>query len=118
MKKIILKNSQNADDDLLFKKVKFISDVFFGGFSPTECRVMCAIVRIGEHGMLNMTIDMSKSLTKALNLNNNTLNVSLSRIEDKGALRKNGRVIVFQPVWSGIIEENEYLISFKQYDKT
>ncbi len=115
MKKIILKNSENADDDLLFKKVKFISDVFFGGFSPTECQIMCSLVRIGEHGMLNLTIDVSKSLIKALNLNNNTLNVSLGRIEKKGAIRRNNKVIVFNLVWHNILTENEYLICFKQY---
>jgi len=116
MKKIIIKNSQNADDDLLFKKVKFISDVFFGGFSPVEIQVMCQLVRIGENGMLNLTIDASKSITKALNLPPNTLNVSLSRIVSKGAIKKNERVLVFQPVWKGIMEENEYLISFKRYE--
>ncbi len=116
MKKIILKNPQNADDDLLFMKVKFIADVFFEGFSPTEAQIMSSLVRIGENGMLNLTIDVSKSLTKTLNLNNNTLNVSLSRIEAKGAIKRNKRVIMFMPVWSGILNENEYLICFKKYE--
>ncbi len=116
MRKIVVKNTANSGDDLLFQKVNFMANQFFNGFSPTECQVMSQLIRVGENGMLNLSIDTSKSITKALNLSNNTLNVSLSRIEKKGAIRKEGRIIVFQPVWNNIMNENEYLIEFKQFE--
>lgn len=117
MQKITIKNSQNADDDMLYQKIDFISKVLFGGFSPTENLVMKQLVLIGENGMLNLTIDSSKSIIKALNLNNNTLNVSLARMEKKGAIRRNKKVIVFMPVWKSILTEDNYLICFKKYDQ-
>lgn len=114
MKKISIKNDSNVADDLLFQKVNFIANTFFNGFSPTECQVMCQLVRIGESGMVNLTPNLSKTIRTDLNLNDNTLNVSLGRIESKGAIRKDKRLICMQPVWGGILEENEYLIVFKK----
>jgi len=116
MRKIVIKNDNNSGDDLLFRKVNFMANQFFNGFSPIECQVMSQLIRVGEHGMLNLSIDVSKSITKALNLSNNTLNVSLSRIEKKGAIRKDGRIIVMQPLWNNILTENEYLVEFKHYE--
>lgn len=113
MRKIVVKNTANSGDDLLFQKVNFMANQFFNGFSPIECRVMSQLIRVGEHGMLNLSIDVSKSIAKALNLSNNTLNVSLSRIEKKGAIRKDGRIIVMQPLWNNILTENEYLVVFQ-----
>jgi len=115
MRKITIKNTANSADDLLFQKVNFMANQFFSGFSPIECQVMAQLIRIGENGMVNLSIDISKSITKALDLNNNTLNVSLSRIEKKGAIRKSGRIITMQPLWNNILTENEYLIEFKKY---
>jgi len=117
MKKIILKNPQNSADDLLFMKVDFIGRALFKGFSPIESQIMCELVRIGENGMLNLTIDTAKSIIKALNLNNNTLNVSLGRMEKKGAIRRNKKVIVFMPIFKSILTEDNYLICFKKYDQ-
>lgn len=115
MKKITLKNDSNVADDLLYQKVKFIANTFFSGFSPIECKIMCQLVRIGESGMVNLTPSLSKTIRNDLSLNDNTLNVSLGRIESKGAIRKDKRLICMQPVWGGIMEENEYLIVFKKH---
>lgn len=116
MRKIVIKNTANSGDDLLFRKINFMANQFFNGFSPIECQVMSQLIRIGENGMLNLSIDISKSITKTLNLNNNTLNVSLSRIEKKGAIRKESRLVVLQPIWNDILNENQYLVEFKHYD--
>lgn len=112
MRKIQIKNSSNVADDLLYQKVNFVGNVFFSGLSPTENRILCELIRVGESGMVNLTINLSKSITKALNLNDNTLNVSLSRIEGKGAIKKNKRLISFQPVFGDIMWEDKYLIVF------
>ena len=113
MIKIPIKNPSSTADDLLFQKVNFIANVFFTGFSPIEAQIMCELIRIGDSGMVNLTGTYSKSITKTLSLNDNTLNVSLGRIEGKGAIRKEKRLIVLQPIWNKIMAENEYLICFQ-----
>lgn len=108
MKKITIKSGA----DPLLKKVDLLGNMFFGGFSPVETKVFLAVFSIGKNAPVNITPNISNSITKELNLSDNTLNVSLSRLDSKGAISKNKRIVTLHPVFKDVDKENDFLIKF------
>ena len=104
MKKISLKTP-----DILTTKVQFMGNVFFNSFSETETKIITYLLSIGDIAPINITPFMSNSIKNELNLTDDTLNVCLSRIDVKGAINKNKRIITFHPVFKGLKEESEFL---------
>ncbi len=99
-------------DASLENKIRCIGYMFFGELSEVETKVLVQIISSAENGQLNITADVSKTITKALNLNASSFSVSIHRLVKKRAIGKQNSVITLSPILAILNQENDFIIRF------
>jgi DNA-binding MarR family transcriptional regulator len=105
-KRFTIENSE------LKHKVSALCFLKFKGLSATEEAVLSWFVA----GSVNSAISVDKSLTKQitheLNISQSSLSTSIFRLQEKGVIKKSGKVIILNPIFNDITNMDNLIISF------
>lgn len=94
------------------KRLSVINCVMGWGLSAAELSVLAELCAYGSMN-INLAGDQAKGASKALNIPINSLNVHLTRIATKGAIRKHGRIIVLHPSLTDIDKLDALTVKFE-----
>lgn len=108
MAKLILINNNS-----LSNKIEILGYLFFKGLTGMERDVLCELVKISDGSGLTISADVGKSIRRVLNVNENSFNVALYRLNKKKTIKKNKMQITLHPILNSLFKENEFVIRFQ-----
>jgi hypothetical protein len=110
IKKIKLKGSP------LQIKIRTISSVCFEKISDSELQTLISLLEYEVAGCTTLTIEVAKQIRSTAGISDSNFNTSLFRLEKKGVIKRNGKTVMFHPVFNNVREFTGLLINFESAD--
>lgn len=93
-------------------KLKVICCIKFEPIPAAELAVLSAIITYSQNNGLFISPDISRQIRQFYGLSESSFNTALFRLVKKGLIKKEGKTVVLPPIFFGIIEMDNLLISF------
>lgn len=100
-------------DNSTAKKIEILTYIAFGYVSDTELNVLRLIIAYSTHNSMSVDINISSTISSSLKITNSAFNTTLFRLNKRGVIRKQGKLITLSPVYSKIEDMDKLLISFE-----
>lgn len=104
----------NIPGQILHNKVKVLSNVICGGIADSEIIVLEAIIKYSTNNSLFITPIISKQIQTEFIISSSGFSTALFRLAEKGLIKKDSKTITLNPIFTGILTTDKYLISFKE----
>lgn len=78
--------------------------------SDTESLVLEKIIKYSPSSSFNLDVHLSKQIREELNITQSSFNTSISRLQEKNCIKKEGRTITLHPLFNNLSETKEILI--------
>lgn len=103
--------------DKIHKKVETLCKLVYGDISDSELLVLVGIVTYAVNNSLFITMDISNQIRLSSGLKESAFSTGLFRLAKRGVIRKEGKTVTLNLLFSGVMDMDRLLINFVSADK-
>lgn len=109
--KVIIR-SLTVNRNTLQSKVEVLAKIKFDPLSSAELDVLVMIMSYCQNNELFISADIAKIIKDKINLTDSAFSMALFRLKKKGIVKRLGRTVMVNPIFAGVHDMDQLLISF------
>lgn len=102
----------------LQKKVSLISSIAGITLSEAESALLAEVIELSSNNQILLSPNVSSHIRAKLNITQSSFGTSLFRLEQKQAIKKNGRNLILHPLYKDILSVTEVLIKLEHANES